>query len=306
MAKAPTATVIPDSLYALALAYKKTKLWKLLWDSQLFAVKMADGEIGYCCVMGMNGEHTALAVYVGQDGIDSYRNIANGENFDVCDADGNAEPTFQSHEKMMSQNCIQCSLADTEPCDDDKKVTAGLVSATVGTDRSAEAEPIKAPNFPLAMLAFDSESQVIVSTAIIPKLDAKGYATMIHTLAETIADKGKPTSFLVKKHDRRTKTVLKAFAEQTGIEIAACDDEDGDLLNAEMDLLECMSGENSKVSDDGFQKALDDMTEQLMGISDADLRKMPSDMRDVLLSEAHAGHLDKELAQRLIHVFEGR
>ncbi len=102
--------IIPDSLYELAFAYKKTKLWKMLWDTQLFAVQMPDGEIGYCCVMGKNGEHTALAVYVGQSGIDAYRNLGKEYDMIILDENGNDAPTFQMHEKLMSQDCIQCAF----------------------------------------------------------------------------------------------------------------------------------------------------------------------------------------------------
>jgi len=37
------AITLPDSLFDLAFAYKQTKLWKLLWDTQLFAVQFTDG-----------------------------------------------------------------------------------------------------------------------------------------------------------------------------------------------------------------------------------------------------------------------
>lgn len=65
----------PDRLFELAFQYKKTKLWKKLWDSQIFAVRFSDGGIGYCSVMGMNGELNAIAVYPGQEGLDSLRLI---------------------------------------------------------------------------------------------------------------------------------------------------------------------------------------------------------------------------------------
>ena len=42
-----------DRLYELAFAYKKTKLWERISDSQLFAVELLNGEIGYICIMGM-------------------------------------------------------------------------------------------------------------------------------------------------------------------------------------------------------------------------------------------------------------
>ena len=63
----------PDRLYDLALNYRKTKLWKALYDSEFFAVSLSNGQIGYCCVMGFLGEHIALALYIGARSLDRYR-----------------------------------------------------------------------------------------------------------------------------------------------------------------------------------------------------------------------------------------
>ena len=41
-----------ERLYSLAFAVRKTKLWKTLYDNELFAVSLSNGEIGYCSVMG--------------------------------------------------------------------------------------------------------------------------------------------------------------------------------------------------------------------------------------------------------------
>jgi len=57
-----------EQLLEAAFAYKQTRLWKKLMDSELFAVALPDGEIGYCCVMGMIAEHIALSLYVGSGG----------------------------------------------------------------------------------------------------------------------------------------------------------------------------------------------------------------------------------------------
>ena len=51
-----------DNLYELAFRYKKTKLWKHLTDTQVFAVK-TDKETLFISVMGGLNEHIALAVY---------------------------------------------------------------------------------------------------------------------------------------------------------------------------------------------------------------------------------------------------
>ncbi len=90
-----------EKLYDIALQYKNTKLWKQLGDSELFALELSHGETGYCCVMGELGEHIALALYVGRNGLDSYRNM-----FEAQDA-----PTImQQRELMLSQDCMQCSF----------------------------------------------------------------------------------------------------------------------------------------------------------------------------------------------------
>lgn len=96
---------IPDSLYDLAFQYKETRLWKKLWDSELFAVKLDDGSIGYCCVMGKNGEHTALAVYLGDAGLDSYRIIEDMDCImDICEMD----------ERGLRQDCVAVSFDTRE------------------------------------------------------------------------------------------------------------------------------------------------------------------------------------------------
>ena len=90
-----------DRLYDLAFQLRKIKLWKQLYDSQLFAVRHADGTIGYCCAMGMLGEHLALAVYPGDEGMRSYRRM--GE-------DRLAMDSFALQEAAFAQNCVMVSF----------------------------------------------------------------------------------------------------------------------------------------------------------------------------------------------------
>ncbi len=92
----------PDQLYDLALAFRNAKLWKRLYDSEIFAVSLSNGEIGYCCIMGCLGEHFALAVYIGEQGLDSYRRLQEMSHVPM-----NA---LQAQEFMLSQYCLQCSF----------------------------------------------------------------------------------------------------------------------------------------------------------------------------------------------------
>ena len=92
----------PEKLYQLAFAFRKTKLWKSLYESELFAVVLPDGEIGYCCVMGSGGEHLALALYVGNKGLDTFRIMQGAGDVE--------EHPLKSYETMLSQECLQCSF----------------------------------------------------------------------------------------------------------------------------------------------------------------------------------------------------
>lgn len=103
--------MIPDQLFEAAIEYRKTKLWNVLSDHEIFAVQHADGEIGYCCVMGMIGELTALAVYPGQAGLDSLRMLT--DDMPLFDE-------LAQFEHMRSQDCVMVSFevrADLPPRD---------------------------------------------------------------------------------------------------------------------------------------------------------------------------------------------
>ncbi len=97
--------MISETLYAAAFAFRKTKLWKQLYDSQLFALKHADGTVSYCCVMGMMGEHLALAVYPDAAGLASYRRMGDRRP----DMSG-----FEHDELLFAQECIMCSFEDKD------------------------------------------------------------------------------------------------------------------------------------------------------------------------------------------------
>lgn len=101
-----------EKMYDLAFQYKAIKLWKLLYDDELFAVRLSDGETGYCCVMGMRGEHIALSLYVGEDGYFSYRAM--------LDDDSDPSDYIAEGEMLTSQNCLQCSFENKDMLSDEE------------------------------------------------------------------------------------------------------------------------------------------------------------------------------------------
>lgn len=94
--------MISDRLYELAFEYKKRKLWKILWDLQLFGVKLSDDRIGYISIMGAAGEHCALGLYVGEEGMESFRTLARANRYQLSPLE------FQEH--LLQQNCLQCAF----------------------------------------------------------------------------------------------------------------------------------------------------------------------------------------------------
>lgn len=91
---------IPDELMEAAFQFHTDKLWKKLYDSELFAVKLSDGRIGYCCIMGYLGECIALALYIGDEGLRSYRVAQTAAVDNELNAFG----------LLITQNCLQAGF----------------------------------------------------------------------------------------------------------------------------------------------------------------------------------------------------
>lgn len=89
---------IPDALMEAAFQFRSDKLWKKIYDSENFAVKLSDGKIGYCCIMGNLDDCIALALYIGDKGLRSLEIVKNSNVMD------------NPFTMLISQNCLQIGL----------------------------------------------------------------------------------------------------------------------------------------------------------------------------------------------------
>ena len=89
------------SLYEAAIEFKKAEPWKVLYDTDFICIENpVDKTWGYCSVMGRMGEHFAIGVYLGLEGLHGLNTVLEkGE-------------TIPSHQLMHYQDCLMCSFED--------------------------------------------------------------------------------------------------------------------------------------------------------------------------------------------------
>lgn len=102
-----------EDIIALALQFRAEKLWETLDDSMIFGVRLPDGQIGYCCIMGRGGEHYALGLYIGVSGFTTYINSVNrqlgSDAFEIfqtydclnCDYENASDSNLTSAQKKL-------------------------------------------------------------------------------------------------------------------------------------------------------------------------------------------------------------
>ena len=108
--------MISDKLFELAFNYKKTKLWDILWDRDVFAIKLSDGRIGYISIMGAAGRHCALGLYIGEKGFQSFRSIVN--------VDALLLSPLEAHEHLLKQDCLQCAFEGKDEVTEEEREEA--------------------------------------------------------------------------------------------------------------------------------------------------------------------------------------
>lgn len=105
--------ILTDDMLAVAFQYRDTELWAVLADSDVFAFRLSDGEVGYCCIMGNGGEHLALGFYRGRKGFSSYLKTINLSNMQLSD--------IEMFEMASTFDCINCDFMQASGMNDKTK-----------------------------------------------------------------------------------------------------------------------------------------------------------------------------------------
>ena len=95
-----------DKLFELAFNYRKTNLWKSLFEDQLFAIELSGGRIGYVSITGRLGEHIAVVLYIGEEGLRSYFTLIDGKLSAVSNTEYNPA--------IVNNSCLQAAFDNKE------------------------------------------------------------------------------------------------------------------------------------------------------------------------------------------------
>lgn len=89
-----------EQLYEVSFEYKKTKLWKAMREEEIFAINLSGGRMGYVSILGASGGLCGLALYIGEEGIGSFRRILEADPFSLS--------PNELQEYLFMQESLQC------------------------------------------------------------------------------------------------------------------------------------------------------------------------------------------------------
>ena len=116
------------ALYEAALEFKKLAPWDWMHENNIFGVKDPESsEIGYFCIMGAAGEHYALGLYLGSEGLYGLLRMYSGTFSDIKD------------EALYIQKCLMASFEDKKYL---KKLDLQQIKALGLTFRGRNAWPL--------------------------------------------------------------------------------------------------------------------------------------------------------------------
>jgi len=99
--------MVSDILYELAFKYKKTGLWEMLNEAEVFALEFSNGKTGYITITGASGKHISLSVFTRGEAYNSYIDIITAD-----EASAGSRLLYQ--EKILQQDCLQCLFCDKD------------------------------------------------------------------------------------------------------------------------------------------------------------------------------------------------
>jgi hypothetical protein len=89
-------------LYAAAATFKEAAPWTWMTEEELFGVRNPEtGEVGYASIMGQLGEHLALGLYLGSQGLDDFLRMIRGDEHE--------NPSF-----LLETHQLQASFEDRD------------------------------------------------------------------------------------------------------------------------------------------------------------------------------------------------
>ena len=103
------------ALYQAAQKVKKLAPWELMVEDDVFGVtNPATGELGFVSVMGMLGEHFAVALYLGAEALHQFLEFEEiGEDM----------PQLASAEHLLSMRHVQAAFEDRETLEQEDLAT---------------------------------------------------------------------------------------------------------------------------------------------------------------------------------------
>ena len=96
-------------LYEAAMSFKEMAPWQWMTDADLFGVENPhDGEVGWCSIMGREGQEFGLLVFLGAEGLQTYNRIAMGGaeagSFEVWAGVPLLSMTFGDRQELQKQD----------------------------------------------------------------------------------------------------------------------------------------------------------------------------------------------------------
>jgi hypothetical protein len=94
-------------LFDAVVAFKKLSCWQWMYDSDIFAIENPEnGEIGYCSVLGLEGQVFGLVVFLGEEGFSTLMQLYSQEYLEEEDIDF-----------LFRSKCIAVTFEDKEDLD---------------------------------------------------------------------------------------------------------------------------------------------------------------------------------------------